>query len=287
MKLFFARLFCLPALATISAYTCIAQTKTMQNTLQAPHDSIKVDGNLQEWGDSLRFFNGENQIHYAISNDKDNLYIAAKITDRSQQIRILHAGLTLGIDTKGKKKSTFAITFPLAQQGDAMSPDILTDTGGDITKEDRDELMQARLTKLREIKVDGFKDVESDMITTSNTYGFQLAIDYDKDGNLVYEAAIPLKFFHADDITKTEWAFDFKINGITRPPRVPQDPDSQQAQSGGRGGRGGGGGMGGGGRGGHGGGRGGHGGGFSDAGSSDHSALSKSVDFWEKYYLAG
>jgi hypothetical protein len=161
------------------------------------------------------------------------------------------------------------------------------DNGG-LTKEDRDELMQARLTKLREIRVLGFKDIEGDMITTSNTYGIKTAIDYDKDGNLVYEAAIPLKFFHVDDLAKNEWAFNFKINGITRPG---QNKEKGEQDGPGRAGRGeggfGGGGMGGGGgRGGRGsGGRGGqHSGG--GGGTTDHSELSKSVDFWEKFYLA-
>ncbi len=261
-----------------------AQNKTAQNTLQPPPANITIDGDIKEWGDSLRYYNPEKQLNYALANDQDNLYLAIRINDRSEQIRVLRSGLTVSIDTRGKKKESFSITFPvgypgpgdLAEQADGLQGKT------DITQEDRDELMRARLTKLREIRVSGFKDIEGETITTSNTYGIKTAIDYDKDGNLIYEAAIPLKFFHADDIAKNEWAFDFKINGIVR---QNQNANTEQENPG-RAGRGGGGFAGGGGRGGHGGGRGGRMGGGSSNAPVDRSELSKSVDFWEKYYLS-
>lgn len=281
-----------PALLVIAATVqlsvigiCHAQTKTAQNTLQPPPDSIKIDGNAKEWGDSLRFYDEKSKINYAIANDNDNLYVAVRIGDRTDQVRVLHAGLTLSIDTRGRKKETFALTFPLAEQG---GPDITggdLQEAGDLNQQDRDELLQARMTKLREIRVVGFKDIEGDIITTSNTYGIKAAIDYDADNYLVYEAAIPLKFFHADDAVKTAWEFNLKINGIIHQHPAGGDDSSGDQQVGGR--RGGGGGFGGGGgRGGHGGGgRGGqHGGG--GYGNVDHSELAKSTDFWEKFYLA-
>lgn len=81
---------------------------------------------------------------------------------------------------------------------------IQKDDNGNITQQDRDELMRERITTLRGIKVVGFKDIEGDMITTSNTYGIRTAINYDDKDYLVCEAAIPLKFFHADDPAKNE-----------------------------------------------------------------------------------
>src|ERR1700761_5478039 len=81
---------------------CNAQTPAIPS-LQAPTAKIVVDGNIKEWGDSLKYYNKENKIDYAISNDKENMYVAVKIKDRIQQIRVLNAGLTFSVDTKGKK----------------------------------------------------------------------------------------------------------------------------------------------------------------------------------------
>jgi len=266
------------------AFSLLLQATTLRlnaqsiTTLQAPPPNIKVDGSIKEWGDSLRYYNAEKRINYAIANSKDTLYLAMRLNDRSEQIRILKAGATFSINTKGKKKESFSITFPLATNGTA-SP--LSPPADGDSKENHEALMQAALTVLRGIKADGFKDIEDNMITTSNTYGIKTALDYDDKGYLVCEAAIPLVLFHAaGDAEKNEWAFNFKINGITRP----ATPQGEGAEGGGRGGRGGAG-MGGG-RGGRGGGRGGRGGNMGSTGSVDRSALSTSEDFWEKYYLA-
>ncbi len=210
--------------------------------------------------------------------------MAIRFNDRSEQTRILHAGLTFSIDPKGKKKETYSITFPLNVGGSTQSADLRgkEEAPGEITQQERDELMRERLTNLRGIKVTGFKEVEDEMITTSNTYGFQTAVNYDGNGYLVCEAAIPMSFFHVDDPTKNEWAFNFRINGLQQKPRA--SGGEQEGGEGGRGGRGGG--MGGGGRGG--GGRGGRSGGGnrSAGGEQGNSALFKSEDFWEKFYLA-
>ena len=220
MKTLFLPLLCAGYLQLFISATAFAQDKAAPNHLLPPPSNIIIDGNLKDWGDSLRYYNQDKQLNYALANDQDNVYMAIRINDRSEQIRVLRAGLTLSIDTRGKKKETFTMTFPF---GDGSAPSMAENAmdlhGGnnDVKQEEREELMKAKLTKLMEIKVTGFKDVESETMTTSNTYGFKVAIDYDKDGTLVYEAAIPLKFFHAGDLSKNEWAFNFKINGITRP----------------------------------------------------------------------
>lgn len=269
------------AIIQLSSVSSGNAQSTTTATLQAPPKNIIVDGSIKEWGDSLRYFNAERQLNYDLANSKDTLYMAIRVNDKSEQTRILKAGLTLGINPKGKKKEIFSITFPLNTGESGPLLEQQKDDSGDITKQDRDVLKAALLTSLRGIKVEGFKDIEGNMITTSNTYGIKTGIDYDDKGYLICEAAIPLALLHADDAAKTEWAFNFKINGIVRP-AVPGGEG--QESGGGRGGRGGG--MGGGGRGGRGGGRGGRGANPGGAGATDRSVLSKSEDFWEKFYLA-
>lgn len=294
MKNLFPSLACAFALQLFFRSNSPAQTAAPgPNKLQPPPANIVIDGDIKEWGDSLRYYNAEKQLNFAIANDKDNLYMAIRISDRSEQFRILRSGITFSVDTKGKKKESFSLTFPLNVQSSTPTFDMRGENPADITQQDRDELMRERLTTLRGIKVVGFKEIEGDMITTSNTYGIQAAINYDANGELVCEAAIPLKFFHADEIAKNEWAFNFKINGFKRPAG---NAGGEQEVVSGRGGRGGGGGFGGAGGGGtfggggRGGGRGGRGGGMRGGGaggSVDRSELSRSIDFWEKFYLAG
>jgi hypothetical protein len=284
----------LSALILVITSTVKAQSSKTIGNMQSPPANVVIDGNLNEWGDSLRYLNDEKKIPFTLANDQENLYIAIRINDRLDQARIINAGVTLSMDPKGKKKETFTMTFPLSDPGSKPQFGFHKDDNGELTQQDRDELARERLTTLRNIKVTGFKDIEYDMITTSNTYGIKAAIDYDADGNLVYEAAIPLKFFHVDNPSKNEWAFNFKINGMQKPAMTGQGGDTQGGGGGGRGGRGGGGGgggrMGGGGGGGMGGGGGrggkGGGGGGGQSNNSQSSELFKSVDFWEKFHLA-
>ncbi|MDT3402961.1 hypothetical protein [Mucilaginibacter terrae] len=242
----------------------------------------------------MYYYNEEKKLYYTLANDAQNIYVAIRLNDRSEQERVLMAGLTLGINSKGKKKDSYKVTFPVANpqdMADMMAARRNTTEKPDEQPIDREEMRKARLTKLRNIKVEGFKDIDYDILTTTNSYGFKAAIDYDADGNLVYEAAIPLKFFDATDAAKNEWAFNFKVNGITRP-----QGEGQQGGGMGHGGMGGGGSMGRGGMSGGmggGGGRGGRGGGMGPSGGMqggnsgfDRSALSKSEDFWEKFHLA-
>jgi hypothetical protein len=67
--------------------------KTSQNTLQPPPNAIKIDGDLKDWGDSLRYFNEEKKLNYALANDKTTLYAAIRITDKMDQMRTLNAAL--------------------------------------------------------------------------------------------------------------------------------------------------------------------------------------------------
>lgn len=253
-----------------------AQLKTGFNTLPSPPANLKIDGNLKDWGDSLRYYSADQKINYALASDKDNLYVALRLGDRSDQIRLLNAGLTLGINTKGKKSNTYTVTFPAPDPNAPPHTALLLGYKADgsvITRDDRDELVRAKLNRLRDIQLSGFKGIESDMITTSNTYGFKTDIDYDANGFLVYEAAIPLKFLGEYRAGSDAWAFNFKINGI----KLNENNNKQTGSEGGMGGGRRGGGM-----------RGGGMGGNKPANNEEptRNELYKSTDFWEKYYLA-
>lgn len=276
MKLFIP--FAAAFIILLAVENCRAQAPVQFN-LKTPPKNIAVDGDLKEWGDSLTVYSPEERISYNIANSKDTLYLAVKIYDKTEIARILLAGLTFSIDPRGKKKETFSITYPLNVQGSTGTFNRKApDNEDNISQEDRDELLRERLTTLRGIRAVGFKDVEDEMITTSNTYGIQAAINYDAVGNLVYEEAIPLSFFHAADDAKTGWAFNIKINGLKMP------AEGEGAGEGGGGFGGGGNHRGGGGGGGRGGG--GHRGGGNSGSAAGRGEMFKSVDFWGKFFLA-
>ena len=170
--------------------------------------NITINGMADEWGDNLPFTNDKAKLNYTISNDKTNLYLVVKTKDAAKQSDILGSGITFSVNTKGKKSTTYSITFP------ARVPK--EDPTGYIHLDPTQTQEKAVQTKYKKIKPEGFKDIKDEQLGTSNAYGIQVAIGYDDAGNLVYEESIPLTLFHVEGATDKEWAFNIKINGLER-----------------------------------------------------------------------
>ena len=199
MKKAYTHLLCAIGIQLVGVGISQAQPNTL--VLKSPTSPVIIDGDRKEWGDSLSYYNPENKINYTLANDKQNIYLVIKTIDVEQQANILNAGLTFSIDTKGRKKTTFSTTFPVGGQA--------TRRPGKPTLEEN--MLKAQYASLRKIKVDGFKDISEDEIPTDNGYGIKTALNYDQQGTLVYEQAIPIDLFRAGDLAKGEWAFNIKL----------------------------------------------------------------------------
>ncbi|WP_419802462.1 hypothetical protein [Mucilaginibacter sp.] len=199
-----------------SVFTAGAQSKSIKN-LKKSNQNIVVDGQLKDWGDSLDYYNPGKKLHYGLAENQENLYFAIRIEDRGQQEQAMRNGITLAFNPEGKKKETYSLTFPSPDQ-DENSLFIMPKADHAITEqqlkqEDLEEHRKADLLKLRDIRVKGFPDVETDHITTANTYGIKTVLQFDDGGALVYEAAIPVKMLHSD-LTSKPWVFDIRINSF-------------------------------------------------------------------------
>ncbi|MVN21217.1 hypothetical protein [Mucilaginibacter arboris] len=286
--------FLLSAVLSVSVSHVFSQSKSNLKIISKPEHSIQVDGNLKDWGDSLNYYNEAKRLHYGFADDKENLYFAIRIENRGQQEQAMRNGITLAFNPEGKKKETYSLTFPSPEQ-DENSLYVMPKMDNAITEqqlkqENMEEQRKADLLKLRDIEVKGFKDIETDHITTANTYGIKTVLNMDDKGALVYEAAIPIKMLHIDNTNGKPWLFDIKINSFSAA-KGSHDGLRPSGEAGGMGGMGGGGmrggGMNGGGgmRGGGGGMRGGRGGGMGGSqgnyGSSSDQA--KTVEIKDKF----
>jgi hypothetical protein len=61
-------------------------------------------------------YDEESGFMYAVSNDKENLYIDIRVSDKTVQRKILSMGMTVWIDTTGKKQETMGVTFPIGMR---------------------------------------------------------------------------------------------------------------------------------------------------------------------------
>ncbi|MBW4890174.1 hypothetical protein KXQ82_10625 [Mucilaginibacter sp. HMF5004] len=243
--------------------------------IQKAPDNVSVDGSIKEWGDSLALYDEKTKLNYAIADNDSDLYVAISAADRQVIHKIMAGGITVSVNPDGKKSKKYNLTYPIPDKNAIF-------TRPTADNDDSQELNRPpSLIQSTSIKVSGFKDVESDVITTANTYGFKAAVKFDDKHNLGYEIAIPLKFLYLKSNKANELAINISINGMEKPKK---DGRPEGGGMEGIGGSGGGGFGGGGGRMGGGGRRGGRlGGGSQD--QQNKSDMNQSEDFWVKLTL--
>ncbi|RZA02427.1 MAG: hypothetical protein EOP47_06950 [Sphingobacteriaceae bacterium] len=210
-------------LATASVLSAQAQKlpSVQEASLPAPAN-VKIDARLTEWGDQLQAYNKTVDLGYTIANDDKNLYLVMKATEPSITNKITAGGITLAINTDGKKslKEAYIISFPLVDANslrNQMSSFRSQPMGmGNDPKADsaRIETMRKQAVKtFKEIKLVGFKDIADSVVSIYNVYGIKAAVDYDDKGAMICELALPLKYFNTS-ATKPEFAYNIKLNGL-------------------------------------------------------------------------
>ena len=204
MKIKSSHIVCAIGMQLLLSGICYAQDAIP--ALKAPAITVTIDGINKEWGDELAYYNADRKIHYTISNDKDNLYLVIKTNDERQLNNILLSGVTFAIDTKGRKKSTYAVTFPVK--------DFAT-TNNSSFKTLVEKRTMSTATRLRKTGVKGFKDINEDEIYAGNVYKILTALNFDDNGYLIYEEAIPLALFKAEELASNEWAYNIKLNAVS------------------------------------------------------------------------
>lgn len=269
------------------------------NNLFAP-SPVKIDGKLNDWNDEFQAYNKSTHLYYTIANDEKNLYLVVKTSDMTTKAKLAAGGLTLSINTAGKKKDqdAYSLTFPLrttmgrpggggaggGATGGGMRLMTFGGPGGGGRPAAPDSAMQKAMqdrviNAAKEIKVFGFKDIPDSLIAIYNEYNIKAAINYDKDGAFIYELAVPLKLMALTAGDSKELAYNIKLNGLQITFRMPDNAVGPPAGGGGDGPGGGGmrtmvfsgrgGPMGGGGK-----------------NSIDFQDLTSPSDFWGKYTLA-
>lgn len=260
----------------------------------------KVDGSITELNDAFQALNTATNLYYTIANDDKNLYLVVKSGIAQNNFKIMAGGVTLTVNTAGKKKDkdAFQITFPIInrgnrgggrQQGGGAPGGFVGRTrgggggGGDQRlAPDSAQIAEQRkqsIASMKDIRVLGFKEITDTLISIYNEFSIKAAASYDDKGLLMYELSIPLELMGLKPDNAKELAYQLKVNGLPAPPAG--------GFGGGFGGGGGGFAGGGGGRGGGGGGgnRGGGGGG-GDRGGFNMQDMQTATDFWGKYVLA-
>ncbi|GGI28439.1 hypothetical protein [Pedobacter mendelii] len=244
---------------------------------------FKADGISNEWDEPLNQYNDATKLAFALANDDKNLYIIIESLDPQTTFNILRGGITLNINTQGKKRDGIKLTFPLMDRPQ-ISKDGTLSEGKDelIPPRENDERGHDQATINKRIKVSGFKNIKDGNLPVVNEHGIETGMSIHPNRDLIYELIIPLAQLDVSLNLNKPLIYNIKLN---QPGKQEFKKQGMPEGAGGRkGGMGGGGMGGGGGRGGMNGGKMG-GGGQRPTGQGLEGSDSKKSDFWIKYKL--
>jgi uncharacterized membrane protein YgcG len=201
---------------------------------------ITIDGQANDWYGNQLVPNGK---HYAfgIMNDESNIYASFRTADPMIVMQILSNGLTVYIDTEGKKNKTFGIAYPLKQRRSAKGLMKLRQTDYDAFDQKLSELLEFQ--NQYEIVRDDDKDRSKFPLNADN--GIEVKSSFEK-GEFVYELRLSMNRPDLDIKKEQKIGIGFEIGAMDRSGMRPGGQSGMNNSQGSRGGSGGGQGGGGG-----------------------------------------
>ena len=116
---------------------CFQSCKPLEKMNFTPADPKSVpmllDGHFSEWKTPFYSVSSQLGIKYRTVSDSTYLYLALHITDEPLKVFVLQQGLTVYIDTLGKKQEKFGVEFPLPLQS-ATLENLNVESRGDEQK---------------------------------------------------------------------------------------------------------------------------------------------------------
>jgi len=176
---------------------------------------ILIDGHLNDWNDSLTLYNDATKLYYNIANDDENIYLAIKNGSQQSLTRILARGISFTANIEGNKKIPTMITFPVLDRTPGKK---LNET----ERPEPEEMQKRILERIKEIRVDGFKEIVDGGISLYNTYGIKAAAAFDSKNNLIQEIVIPIRLLGIEPGRTEPITYGIRINGFQGPSAAQQ-----------------------------------------------------------------
>lgn len=171
---------------------------------------VVADGELNDWADSLSMFNEETNLYYGLANDDKNVYLAIRSASKQDLTKILAGGISFSANIEGKKKNAPTVIFPVLDR----TPGKIRNSREQPEVEERQKQI---LSRIKDIRVAGFKEIIDGAISLQNTYGIRAAASFDKNSNLVQEIIIPLSLLNLSTANSGEVTYSIRVNGLQTP----------------------------------------------------------------------
>ena len=221
----------------------------------------------------------EDHITYNSSMDADNIYVALSTADRPTMLSMLHRGLFVYFDVKGKKKKNVSVQYPSEVKLPQRGRDRKEGNRGELEEDEQQgpDILEVIEEMPKMAKYNNL-DFEEDFHLDLNNLGISITYSYEVEEEILrYELKMPKQYISDNEIDFSK----FSIGVVT--PKIEKDTkDKDSSLSFGSGGQGGGSGGGPRGGGGQGGGPRGGGSGSRSSGppKQDKGPEAVTIDFW-------
>jgi hypothetical protein len=143
------------------------------------------------------------KLEYALSNDRENLYITLQTADPATRIRIIRAGLEIEIQTPENAKNPAIVGYPLPEERITLFDGVGRQEGPrDRNRQDPREMFERVMANQTKLNLSGFNNHPNGRVPLGNEGGINIALDMDSQGVIIYKAIIPLNTFLAEALSE-------------------------------------------------------------------------------------
>jgi len=203
---------------------------------------IVIDGDSKDWPSPYPNYDSKAMVAYATSNDKENLYITMETGDEMTQMKILKQGMTVSIDTNGRKDPEFKINYPLQNENDPL---VVAKKDNGYKSEDKSQTATGKWDKkisksadeATQYSLEGFNLCNGGyMITQTTACGIMVKLSIDEYKELVWEAVVPFKAIYNKNVITAADAgrpisVCFSVKGFKTPSSNTSDNNSGGAST--------------------------------------------------------
>jgi hypothetical protein len=175
---------------------------------------LTIDGSDKDWIRPLPYALSSEKLAYSVTNDDQYLYILLETKSPQEQQKIIQGGMTIWVNTKADKSEAGAvgIGYPLDARVD-RDRQLMEEAQPDRYKNNKPITLEDK----KAYALYGFtKDSAGnyDYADDNNPQGVKMRMDYSNEGNLVYEAAIPLQTLYPNHNPSSSYAANSVAVGI-------------------------------------------------------------------------
>lgn len=172
--------------------------------------ALKIDGSSSDWTTSLDK-KGNSDLYYSITNDSENLYVRLNTSNQSIQRKIHMNGLSIWVDTTGKKNKQLGIKCPINRSPQNINKRPMSKQEQQTVAWNKNQLLEADFY--------GFNNGHEQYFVASNPYDVEISISQDEFKSFFYEVKIPFSSMNLNytDLYSQTFSMGFVIEALEIP----------------------------------------------------------------------